>query len=1049
MVHNLATQPLARSFRDTQIASAGGRFMVLAQSTSSEQTAVLQAQGTTLRVAYIRPDQSYEGWGLHVWGDVKQETVWAEPLKPSRSDDGALHWDVELIPDQSKNNFDHWVGFIIHKGDEKDAGGDVLKVGKQERELFFVAGRKAPFYERPDLAALPPGDLTKAAAHWLTDNLLGWRIAPTGDSGAARLFKLHWSHSAGLHISGTGVEGSDGQIDLQVPGGDLAAHGGGEALKKFPHLDGCTALNLPASALDQIPRLITAQLALSAVEQDGTPVDGTGVQLQGVLDHSFLYPGRWGNWLHDDGSRLGICVWAPTAQEVTLRLWEGPRGGQATEIPMVRGSQGEWAAEGPAEWLWRYYTYRVRVFSHWSNQVETFEVTDPCSRSLAADGARTQIAVMDDPSVTPQLWHTEERPQPLPWTDTSVYELHIRDFSASDNTVPGTHRGKYIAFTEPHSLGVNHLKTLQAAGLTHVHLLPSFDFGSVPERPEDQQVISGDLSRLPPDSEEQQAAVSAIAAEDAFNWGYDPVHWSTPEGSYASDPDGPTRILEYRLMVQALHRMGLRVIFDTVYNHTFHSGTDGVHSQYAVFDKLVPGYYHRRTEQGDLCTSACCNNTAPEHAMCERLIIEDCVHWAQHYKIDGFRFDIMGHLMLSTMTKIQAALSKLTVKEHGVDGSKIYIYGEGWDFGEVSCNQRGRNASQLNLAGTGLGSFNDRFRDSIVGGSPFGPIQFQGFASGLATQPSAFTKDGMSREKQLQLLLEYTDLIKLGLAGNLRSYEIQDAKGSSKKGLQLRYGVQPAGYASEPWETVNYTSCHDGEILFDQLMLKSAEEASLSDRIRAHRLALGLVAVSQGVAFFHAGDHILRSKSLDRDSYNSGDWFNRLDYTLHENNFGVGLPPAAKNRESWDWKRRLLADPQLKPGMQAIQESQEVFLELLRIRYSTPLLRLPCAHHIHNQLTFLNTGPDQVAGLIVMQVTSADVLGVDGTSDPEYARLVVVVNARPASCAGPLPDGAERLELHPILANSADPAMRGAHADRHEGAITIPARTVAVFVERR
>ena len=224
-------------------------------------------------------------------------------------------------------------------------------------------------------------------------------------------------------------------------------------------------------------------------------------------------------------------------------------------------------------------------------------------------------------------------------------------------------------------------------------------------------------------SDEQQAAIGSIVNDDAFNWGYDPVHYGVPEGSYATDPDGGARIVEYRAMVAGLAKMGLRTVCDVVYNHTLSAGP---HDGRSVLDKCVPGYYHRRNLDGFYENSTCCNNTASENSMMERLIVDDLVHWAVDYKIDGFRFDLMGHIMLRTILRARDALAALTVERDGVDGRSIYLYGEGWDYAEVERNRVGKNASQLNLAGTGVGSFNDRLREGIMGGSPFGDPRVQG-----------------------------------------------------------------------------------------------------------------------------------------------------------------------------------------------------------------------------------------------------------------------------------------------------------------------------------
>src|SRR5262249_52707124 len=208
---------------------------------------------------------------------------------------------------------------------------------------------------------------------------------------------------------------------------------------------------------------------------------------------------------------------------------------------------------------------------------------------------------------------------------------------------------------------------------------------------------AGDLASFPPDSTAQQAAIAAVRERDGFNWGYDPWHYTAPEGSYATDPDGVARIRELREMVAALHRAGLRVVLDVVYNHTTAAGQD----PRSVLDRIVPGYYHRLDENGAIATSSCCPNTASEHLMMEKLMVDSLVTWARAYKVDGFRFDLMGHHMKSNLLKVRDALSALTPDRDGVVGSEIYLYGEGWDFGEVAGNARGVNATQANLAGTG------------------------------------------------------------------------------------------------------------------------------------------------------------------------------------------------------------------------------------------------------------------------------------------------------------------------------------------------------------
>ena len=229
--------------------------------------------------------------------------------------------------------------------------------------------------------------------------------------------------------------------------------------------------------------------------------------------------------------------------------------------------------------------------------METHEFTDPYSRGLAGNGERSQLVNLHAASVKPEGWDDHNIPELRSFSDISVYELHVRDFSISDLSVPGELRGQYRAFNPEIvqsrggqlSRGLQHLMDLRAAGMTHIHLLPIYDFASVPERKEEQLSVTTDLTHFGPDSEEQQKAVEAIADWDGFNWGYDPVHFGVPDGSYSSDPDGEKRIMECRQMIMGLHQMGFRVVIDVVYNHTF----EGHSGKYSILDKAVPGYYHR------------------------------------------------------------------------------------------------------------------------------------------------------------------------------------------------------------------------------------------------------------------------------------------------------------------------------------------------------------------------------------------------------------------------------------------------------------------------
>jgi pullulanase-type alpha-1,6-glucosidase len=807
----------------------------------------------------------------------------------------------------------------------------------------------------------PQGNLALAQAHWVNEDTLAWN---PGSLPGDATFALHYSSSGDLALDGDGVTGADGDLILTLDPAGLPP----SVTDKFPHLAGYQSFRIDSVDLPVVPLVLKGQTAVSAAAGDGTPIDATSIQIPGVLDDLFYYDGPLGAEV--SGGATTLRLWAPTAQSVSLLLFDDsdpvtPGVSVAmTEDPAT----GVWSVSGGPEWIGKYYLFEVTVWAPTTGQIETNIVTDPYSLSLSANSARSQVVDLDDPALQPPGWNELVKP-PLPAPeDVVVYELHVRDFSWYDSAVPDSDRGTFRAFTSSGSHGMGHLSALAEAGLTHIHLLPSFDVATIPEYRSDQLTVNEALlAGYPPDSEVQQAAISAIADQDGFNWGYDPWHYTTPEGSYATDPDGPQRIVEFREMVQSLNQTGLRVVMDVVYNHTNSAGQNDK----SVLDKVVPGYYHRLNADGAVETSSCCPNTAAEHDMMEKLMIDSIVTWARDYKVDGFRFDLMGHHPKSTMLEIRAVLDGLTEAADGVDGSRIYLYGEAWNFGEVSNDARFVQATQSNMGGTGIGSFNDRIRDGVRGGGPFSGLQEQGFATGLFYDPNA-TDQGSPGDQEDRLKLE-ADWIRVSLAGGLANYPLIDRNGALVLGWQVDYNGQPAGYTLDPQEIINYAAAHDNETFFDAVQLKVPLVTSNADRLRVQNIANDLIALGQGVPFFHAGQDMLRSKSMDRDSFNSGDWFNGLDFSYLGNNWGAGLPVASKNQDNWPIMQPLLANPALQVAPAEIAAGAEHFREMMRIRKSSRLFRLPSESEVISRLEFLNTGPGQIPGMIVMALTAATI----------------------------------------------------------------------------
>jgi pullulanase len=878
-------------------------------------------------------------------------------------------------------------------------------------------------HEKRETKNEKPETFVQAKAHWVNRDTIAWFGAAPRDT-----YRLYYSPTGAITVDETtGVQGG-ASTPLSVDLNGLPQ----SVIEKFPLLKAATALKISKMNLAQAPALLKGQLVL--VRFVGTqPADATSLQIPGVLDDLFSFSGELGARICGDQVRFSL--WAPTAQSVRLFLYDDPNATVPTIHPMAENDRGVWETQlGDAGWLNRkYYLYEVKVFSRLEGRQVTNVVTDPYSLGLSADSLKSLVVDLDSASTKPICWDLIPKPPLGSPADIVLYELHIRDFSISDDTVPERDRGKYRAFTHVFSRGMQHLWSLADAGLTHVHLLPAFDFSSVPELASEQE-IPGIIQPLSsPDSEQPADAIDAVKDQDGFNWGYDPYHFGTPEGSYATDPYGITRIREFREMVESFHLVGLRVVMDVVYNHTAAAGQD----RFSVLDRIVPGYYHRLDPHGDFYTSTCCPNTASEHRMFFKLMLDTLIVWAKEYRVDGFRFDLMGFSFKDDMLAIKKAL-------HEIDPT-IYLYGEGWDFGEVANNALGVNAAQANMAGTGIGTFSNRGRDTIRGGGPFDHggslVANQGFINGL------WYDNNGSSQATLQQLLDAGDLVKLALAGTIKDYQFVDNHGDLMTGAQLKYHGQPAAYALDPPDVINYISAHDNQTLFDNNQYKMPTATTMTDRVRINNLGLAFIALAQGIPFFHAGDDILRSKSFDRNSYNSGDWFNRLDWTFQTNNFGVGLPPKEDNGNDWTTMRRFLTDPAIRPGFDAIYSAHLYFEDILRIRKSSPLFRLQTSEDVKQRVKFYNIGPHQQPALIVMVISDQ----AGRALDPNVKSIVALFNVDKIPKQIDIPDYAGiPLELHPILRRSyADPVVAQSQYDSGTGAFTIPSRTTAVFVESR
>ncbi|MEV6973314.1 pullulanase-type alpha-1,6-glucosidase [Kitasatospora sp. NPDC093806] len=989
----------------------------------------------TAVIHYNRADGNYDGWGLHDWTGAASPTDWGNPLQPVRRDAFGAVFEVPLAPGATS------LSYILHKGNDKDLPNDQsLDLAANGREVWILGGREG--YLLPQTAtASSQLDPATAKAQWIDAATVV--VPPTYGASDAALAsgtsaQLVYDPAGGIRAE-NGVLTKPGQwIRLDPVRGGLT-----DAQKaKYPHLAGYRAFTVDPRDTARVPAALRGQLLFTEHLPSGAALAATGVQLPGVLDDRYARrTGRvdFGPAYYD--GKVALSLWAPTAQEVSVQVFDTATGGTPKTLPLKLDDEtGVWElVRDRAELDGRYYLYQVKVWAPAVQQVVVNTVTDPYSVALSTDSKRSLVADLAAKELKPQGWEEHAAPPAVPLGREQIQELHVRDFSVADTTVPAAERGTYLAFTESESAGMKHLRELAAAGVTTVHLLPTFDIATIRENRAEQKLPACDLAALAADSEKQQECVAAVAAQDAYNWGYDPLHYNVPEGSYATDPEGTVRTVQFRRMVQAIHAAGLRVVLDVVYNHTAASGQ----AEHSVLDKVVPGYYQRLDADGKVTTDSCCADTAPEHAMMNRLVVDSVTTWAREYKVDGFRFDLMGLDPKSTMLDVQAALRRMTPDSDGVDGKNVLLYGEGWNFGVVANDARFVQATQLNMAGTGIATFDDRFRDAARGGNfQLSSAPQQGFASGLFTDPNGSPANGTPQEQKARLLKQM-DQLKVGLTGNLAGYSFTDSSGRTVTGKDVDYNGAPTGYAARPGEAVGYVDAHDNADLFDALAYKLPAGTAAADRARMQALALSLTALTQGSGFVQAGSDLLRSKSLDANSYDSGDWFNAIHWDASQGNgWGRGLPKAADNKEMWPAAKALLADPRLTVGAADIRSASAQYQEFLRIKRSSPLFALPTLEAVQQRLSYPLSGTaGETPGVLTLHLDGGGLAGAE-------KGVTVVFNATPTEQRQSVPGLAGTAQaLHPVQAGGTDPVVQRAGFTAATGTFTVPGRTVAVFVQ--
>ncbi|WP_343299966.1 pullulanase-type alpha-1,6-glucosidase [Vibrio sp. Of7-15] len=966
----------------------------------------------TTRLYLNLADNNYADMTLHVWNNDKcanfdgKDTDWGAglPITGTSKTYGA-YWDIAVNNDASQ-----CVNVIPHRGDEKPLINDTkieLDKAATNDYLAFTFGGNPTVYYKP-LASAPSNiELKGASAHWISKDVLAMKPG-------AQKVELLFSASGKLNYDATTKTFTG--VDTTV----ATTQGGDDGWKThYRHLNGLEGWQLNLADLDP-KTLLKGQLYAVAYDAGNNVSELTQVQIAGALDSYYTTSNNDGNDQQYgaiiNGSNTTFRLWAPTAQTVELIPYSKNKIAGTAIAMDYDAASGAWSTTTDALTHGDYFRYKISVYHPAVNEFRSYEVTDPYSLSLSVNSEFSQVVNLDAPELKPAGWDSLNAPinQANP-AEFVIYEAQVRDFSGLDDSTSPELRGKYGAFGQADSKPVQHLKSLTDNGVTHLHLLPVFDIATINEDTgqvaninepftklcqvnaavkesefaahcNTDKTISAVFNELLPSDSPQNPVIqklnSYVRGVDAFNWGYDPLHYTVPEGSYATNPEGVARILQFREMVASVKKdIGMNVVMDVVYNHTNAAGPD---SKYSVLDKIVPWYYQRlNAETGAVETSTCCSNTAPENAMMAKLVKDSLVIWAKDYKIDSFRFDLMGH-----HPKDQIMESLAAVKTVDPD---TYFYGEGWNFGEVANNQRFDQAIQANMAGTGVGTFSDRLRDAVRGGGPFDGAETlrsnQGFGNGAAVLPNE--TNGTSKETALHL----ADLTRLGLTGNLKDFVLIDSKGQTKKGSQVDYNGQGAGYANDPTEIQNYVSKHDNQTLWDNNQYKIPYSTPAETRTRMQAVSLATALLGQGVPFTHMGSELLRSKSMQRDSYDSGDWYNLVDFTKQDNNWDRGLPREDKDGSNWAVIDAVIknAAENAKPQPEHIEMMSNFYKELTSLRKSSSLITLGTGEKVMERVDFHNTGADQQAGLIVMSID-------DGTStsqdlDSTRDALVIIINA--------------------------------------------------------
>ena len=709
---------------------------------------IFKADELTIKLHYNRPDGNYDNWSVWFWSSDSL----AAPLEEENGEMVATY----PVPAGTME-----VGYIVRLGDweqkdvDKDQFIDVSSYISGTIHVYVESGVEGhTIVEGDDVVN---GTKLKSASYDLDEKVVKVEIVNPLDD-------------------------MENQLAIKSADGDVA-------IKEVTGTDGSYVISLE----EELDTFKAYQ-----IEYNGT---STAIVMPNIysteeFESEYTYTGDdlGATWTKEATT---FRVWAPTAESVKVKLYKGglsSNNNLIEAIDMTADVNGTWVVTKEGDLNGVFYTYEVTING------ERVEACDPYAKATGVNGQRAMVIDLD--STDPEGWDKDKNPNAdLAITDAVIYELHIRDLG-TDESSGITNVGKFLSLTEHgtttpggQKTGIDHIKDL---GITHLHILPMYDYGSVNE----------------------------TSSDDQFNWGYDPVNYNVPEGSYSTDPyDGAVRVSEAKQMVQSLHNDGISVIMDVVYNHVY----DG--SQYC-FNKIVPGYFSRISDAGHYSNgSGCGNDTASERSMVKKYIVDSVLYWATEYHIDGFRFDLVGLIDTETINEI--------IKEVHAVRPDVIFYGEGWTMSTDVTKEGYDMCTQTNSQMVPeFAFFNDTIRDGLKGSV------FENTATGY----------------------------------------VQGATGNADTIADCFIGL--ARWCKSPSQTINYASCHDNNTLYDRLQA-SRTDASQEDLIKMNNLTAAIYITSQGVPFVHAGEEMLRTKvnedgTFNHNSYNASDEVNSIKWSTLE-----------------------------------------------------------------------------------------------------------------------------------------------------------------------